>query len=100
MDGSLSDKEHHCRFYHRGLEGSVFSIWAALEMVSLNGPQFVAREFQTFLKMNCIKHTLCPPFHPSTYGLAERHVRTFKRMYPVCPDKGSPQHKVANVLFR
>ena len=28
-----------------------------LEVVSDNGPQFVAREFQTFLKMNCIKHT-------------------------------------------
>ena len=25
-----------------------------LEVVSDNGPQFVAREFQTFLKMNCI----------------------------------------------
>ena len=71
-----------------------------LEVVSDNGPQFVAREFQTFLKMNCIKHTLCPPYHPSTNGLAERHVQTFKRMYRACPDKGSPQHKVANVLFR
>ena len=71
-----------------------------LEVVSDNGPQFVAREFQTFLKMNCIKHTLCPPYHPSTNGLAERHVQTFKRMYRACPDKGSLQHKVANVLFR
>ena len=66
-----------------------------LEVVSDNGPRFVAREFQTFLKMNCIKHTLCPPYHPSTNGLAERHVQTFKRMYRVCPDKGSLQHKVA-----
>ena len=71
-----------------------------LELVSDNGPQFVAGEFQTFLKMNCIKHTLCPPYHPSTNGLAERHVQTFKRMYRACPDKGSLPHKMANVLFR
>ena len=29
-DGSLSNEEHHCRCYHRGLESSVFSIWAAI----------------------------------------------------------------------
>ena len=52
-----------------------------LELVSDNGPQFKTREFQTFLKMNCTKHTLCPPYHPSTNGLAERHAQTFKRMY-------------------
>ena len=44
-----------------------------LALSSDNDPQFVAGEFQTFLKMNCIKHTLCPPYHPSTTGLAERH---------------------------
>ena len=37
-----------------------------LELVSDNGPQFVAREFQKFLKMNYIKNTLCPPYHPFT----------------------------------
>ena len=71
-----------------------------LELVSDNGPQFVAREFQKSLKMNYIKHTLCPPYHPFTNGLAERHVQTFKRMYRACPDKGSLPHKLTNVLFR
>lgn len=44
-----------------------------LELVSDSVRQLVAGEFQTFLNMNCIKHTLCPPYHPSTTGLAERH---------------------------
>ena len=29
------------------------------ELVGNNGPQFVAGGFKSFLKMNCIKHTLC-----------------------------------------
>ena len=70
------------------------------ELVSDNDPQFVAGEFKSFLKMNCIKHTLCLPYHPSTNGLAERHVQTFKAIYQSCTDKGSGQHRVANVLFR
>ena len=71
-----------------------------LELFSYNGPQFAARKFQTFLKINFIKYTLRPPCHPSTNGLADRHVQNFKRMYRAFPDKGSLQHKVANVLFR
>ena len=69
------------------------------ESVSDNGPQFVAGEFKSFLTMNCIKHTLCPPYHPSTNGLAERHVQTFKAMYQSCTDKELVQHRVTNVLF-
>ena len=65
-----------------------------LELVSDNAPQFVAGEFQTFLKINCIKHTLGPPYHPSSNDLAERHVQTFKRMYQACPEKGSLLHKI------
>ena len=70
------------------------------KLVSDNGPQFDAGEFKSFLKINCVKHTLCPPYHPSTNGLAERHVQTFKAIYQCCTDKGSGQHRVANVLFR
>ena len=34
------------------------------ELVSGNGPQFVAGEFKSFVKMNCMKHTLCPHIIP------------------------------------
>ncbi len=47
-------------------------------IVSDNGPQFVAHEFELFCKSNGIKHIRVTPFHPSSNGLAERAVRIFK----------------------
>ena len=47
-----------------------------------------------------INEKMRPPYHLSTNGFGHRHVQTFKRMCRDCPDKGSLQHKVANVLFR
>ena len=70
------------------------------EVVSDNGPQFVTEEYQTFLKMNRIKLTQVPPYHPASNGLAERHVRTFKGMYKTYGSTRSVQHRVADILFR
>jgi hypothetical protein len=70
------------------------------EVVSDNGPQFIANEFKEFLKKNCIKHTLCPPYHPASNGLAERHVQTFKNMYKKYKGVQDVHHIVADILFR
>ena len=44
------------------------------EIVSDNGPQFIAQEFKHFLKCNNIKQILSAPYHPASNGEAERGV--------------------------
>ncbi|XP_036343328.1 uncharacterized protein K02A2.6-like [Rhagoletis pomonella] len=41
-------------------------------IVSDNGPQFTAHEFESFCKLNNIQHLTTPPFHPASNGLAEK----------------------------
>ncbi len=48
------------------------------QIVSDNGPQFTSVEFDNFMKQHGIKHIKSAPYHPSTNGLAERFVQTFK----------------------
>ena len=49
------------------------------QLVSDNGPQFTADVFAQFMKESGVKHILSAPYHPSSNGLAERFVQTFKR---------------------
>ena len=45
------------------------------ELVSNNGPQFIASEFEEFMRSNCVKHTKYAPFHPASNGQVERVVQ-------------------------
>ena len=49
------------------------------QIVTDNGPQFIAEEFAAFTKGNGIKHIKSAPYHPSTNGAVERLVQTFKK---------------------
>ncbi len=70
------------------------------QLVSDHGPQFVAEEFGTFLKQNGVKHIKFAPYHPSSNGLAERFVRTFKEaMKAGQQDSLSMQHRLENFLL-
>ena len=48
------------------------------ELVSDNGPQFIASEFEEFIRSNGVKHTKCAPYHPASNGQVERAVQILK----------------------
>ena len=58
---------------------SMFAIHGLPELlVSDNGSVFTSVEFQEFLSRNGVRHLTSAPYHPSSNGLAERAVQTFK----------------------
>ena len=68
------------------------------KVVSDNGPTFVSAEFKDFLQRNGVKHITTSPYHPSSNGLAERAVQTFKNGLRKMKD-GSLRTKLARFLF-
>jgi len=63
-----------------------------------NGPQFTSSEFAQFCHLNGIHHTKVPPYHPSSNGLAEHAVQTFKKGFKKMSE-GSVQEKISRFLF-
>ncbi len=81
---------------------SVFARYGVPEqLVTDNGPQFVAESFQQFLKANGIRHIRSAPYHPATNGLAERFVQTFKQaLRAMKGERGDISVKLARFLLQ
>lgn len=70
-------------------------------MVSDNGTQFTANKFLEFCKINGIQHLCSPPFNPSTNGLAENFVKSFKNgIQKACNDGGNENVTLTTIINR
>ena len=67
-------------------------------VVTDNGTCFTSSEFQEFTQRNNIRHVWTAPYHPSSNGLAERAVQTFK-LGMKKQSTGSLQTKLSCFLF-
>lgn len=71
-----------------------------LIFVSDSGTQFTSEEFQTFLRINGIKHKRGAPYHPATNGQAERYVQTIKnKLKAISCSKNEMRKEVSNILL-
>ena len=57
-------------------------------IVSDNGPQFTAKEYQKFTREWGVQHTTSSPYYPQSNGLVEKSVQIIKKMWnKACADK-------------
>ncbi|GFO50278.1 endogenous retrovirus group k member 6 pol protein [Plakobranchus ocellatus] len=68
-------------------------------IVTDNGPTFTSFQFRSFMSKNGIKHVTVSPYHPSSNGLAERSVQTFKKAM-IKIKTGSLKEKVCKFLTK
>ena len=67
-------------------------------IASDNGSVFTSKEFADFVKHNGIAHAKASPHHPSTNGLAECTVQTFKSSMKKFTE-GTLENKLSHFLF-
>ena len=67
-------------------------------LVSDNGSVFNSAEFQEFTSQNAIHQVFVSPYHPSSNGLAERAVQSFKSAMRKTSE-GSLETRIAKFLF-
>ena len=66
--------------------------------MSDNGSVFTSLEFEEFVQLSGIVHIRVSPYHPSSNGLAEHAVQTFKKALERQPE-ASMETKLARFLF-
>ena len=69
------------------------------KIVTDNGPSFTSHQFKEFMSKNGILHITSAPYHPSTNGLAERAVQSFKQGIKRTPGD-SIQDRLSRYLFK
>jgi len=47
-------------------------------IISDNGPQFIAKDFKSFIRLMGMSHVRCSPYYPQSNGKLERYHRTMK----------------------
>ena len=81
------------------LEHSFAQFGLPISIVSDNGPCFVSQEFQEFIKCRGLRHITTAVYKPSTNGLAERMVQTFKRSLKKSTSTSDIQSMIDRFVF-
>jgi putative transposase len=67
-------------------------------IISDNGPQFIARDFKTFIRIAGMTHVRTSPYYPQSNGKLERYHRTIKEttIRPKAPDSLAEARRVVS----
>ena len=68
-------------------------------VVSDNDPSFTSHELGDFMRVNGFSHVRTSPYHPSSNGLAEQAVQTFKTAMKRMT-KGTIESRISSFLFK
>ena len=81
MDCGCSYKFHGSSDYHQSHERNICNAWSTKSSCQWQWSScaLLPREFESFLEIQVVKHSLSAPYHPATNGLAERAVQTVKQ---------------------